>query len=182
MEMSVIMTLVAGLAGSIAGSVVTLIANYFKNKIQVMECQFLEDDVLSKIPQKGINNEIHENLHCKKFKVKNTTNSDVKEFQILFQFDNGSIVTDCYSKSKEGYNMQRIKKDKNESNQAVAYVKEFNRDDEIEYSITVANVSNNQYYITEAKCIGFKIRCKDKREKSERKRPAQSNQVLVTKH
>lgn len=179
MEMSVIMTL---LGGGLAGSFVTLITNYYKNKIQVMECQFLEDDVLSKIPQKGINNEIHENLHCKKFKVKNTTNADIKEFQILFQFDNGAIVTDCYSKSKEGYNKQHIKKDKHEDNQAIAYVKQFNRGDVIEYAITVANVSNNQYYVTESKCMGFKIKCKDKRKKSERKKPAQSNQVLVIKH
>lgn len=179
MEIGAILTL---LGGGLAGSLVTMFVNDHKNKIQVMECQFLEDDILSKIPQKGINNEIHENLHCKKFKVKNTTNADIKEFQILFQFDNGSIVTDCYSKSKEGYNKQHIKRDKNENNQAVAYVKQFNRGDEIEYSITVANVSNNQYYVTEAKCTGFKIKCKDKRKKSERGKSAQSNQVLVIKH
>lgn len=147
-----------------------------------MKCYYLEDDVLSKIPQVGDNNVVHENLHCKKFKIVNTTNMDINEFDIYFQFDPGSIVTDCYSKSKEGYNKQQIRKDKKESNQAIATIRLFNRNDEIEFSITVANVNNNMYYVTESRCIGFKLKCKDKRNRNDRKKPAQSNQLLVQKH
>lgn len=144
-----------------------------------MACHYLEDDVLSKVPQVNDANEIQQNLHLKRFKIVNTTNRDIQDFKIFFQFDSTAIITECYSQSKEGYNRQKIKANKTNRNEAEAQVRNFNRDDSIEYSFKVANVSENKYYVTESNCTGFKISCSDKRTDSKKVKSERSDQVLI---
>lgn len=152
-----------------------------KNRLQTMSCYYIEDEVLSKIPIKNENNTVHENIYCKKFRIINTTNKDILKFKIIFQFDSTAEIIECYSHSKEGWNQQQIKQNPVDKNQADATVKNFNRGDSIEYTFKVANISDNKYYVSECNCIGFRIVCKDKRERSNTK-SKKSDQLLVIRH
>lgn len=167
--------------GGVAGSLLTILVNWFRNRLQKMKCYYIEDDILSKIPQANEENELRQNLYCKRFCVKNTTNLDLTLFKIVFQFDPESVVTECYSRSKEGYDKHKIKSGSHDKNMAISTIRNFNRGDEIEYTIQVANVTKNEYYVTESDCTGFKIVCEDKRKDSRKTKSAQSNQVLVRK-
>lgn len=146
-----------------------------------MSCHYIEDDVLSKIPQRDANGDMTQNVHKKHFRIKNTTNRDIKSFSVVFQFDMSSTITDCYSRSKEGINYQRIKKNNRLPNQAEAAIKNFNRNDIIDFHITVANITENKYYVREYDAIGFKIECKDKREDSKKSKSPMSNTLLVNR-
>ena len=165
--------------GGLAGSLLTVGWKSWRSRMQKLECHYLEDDILSKIPQTNAQNEVQQNLHYKKFKIVNTTNIDIAEFKIIFQFDSLARINECYSQSKEGFNRQKIRVNNGNKNEAEAFVKNFNRGDSIEYVFTVANVTDNQYYVTEAKCVGFKIVCKDKRKDTRKIKSEKSNQVLI---
>lgn len=167
--------------GGLCGSLATAGINSYKGKMQIMDCFYLEDDVLSKIPQVNEENILQQNLHFKRFKVRNTTNRDIERFKIIFQFDTSSNIVECYSSSKEGYNEQKVTRNKKNPNQAEAIVVNFNRGDEIVFHFQVANIQDNNYYVTESDCLGFKIRCYDKRVDAKHSISRQSNTVLVTK-
>ena len=152
-----------------------------KDRLQTMACFYIEDEVLSKIPVKNENNTVHENIYCKKFKVTNTTNKDISEFKIIFQFDSSAEIIECYSHAKEGWNKQKVKINSIDKNQADAYVKNFNRGESIEYTFKVANISDNKYYVSECNCIGFKIKCKDRR-KHANTNSNKSDKLLVIRH
>ena len=176
-----VITIVASLiGGGFAGSLLTTGVQSWRSRLQKMECDYIEDDILSKIPI-NTSNAVQQNLHCKKFKIKNTTNADIVEFKLFFQFDTLAEITECYSQSKEGFNRQSIRVNKKNKNEAEALVKNFNRGDCIEYVFKVANVTENKYYVTEANCVGFKIVCKDKRKDSDRNKSEKSSQVLINK-
>jgi hypothetical protein len=175
-------TILTLITGGLGGSLLTIGANAIRNRVQRMQCHYIEDDVLSKVPLTREDNTIHQNLYCKRFRVTNTTNKDINEFKILFQFDSTAIITDCYSRSKEGYNKQRVRKSKDDNNQAEALVRNFNRGDCIEYTFEVANVTDNSYYVTECNCMGFKIKVKDKRKASNKSKSNRSDEILVVKH
>lgn len=176
MEWTIVITL---LGGGLAGSLLTNGWNSWQTRMQEMDCHYMEDDILSKIPQVNDANEVHQNLHLKRFKIINTTNRDIPTFRIIFQFDSTAIITECYSQSKEGFNRQRIKQNRTNPNEAEALVRNFNRGDSIEYTFKVANVSENKYYVTEADCIGFRIKCTDKRTDSKKIKSEKSDQVLI---
>ncbi len=167
--------------GGLCGSLATAVINSYKGKMQIMECHYLEDDILSKIPQVNEENVLQQNLHFKRFKVRNTTNRDIDRFKIIFQFDSSSNIIECYSSSKEGYNEQKVSRNKKNPNQAEAIVVNFNRGDEIIFHFQVANLEENTYYVTESECLGFKIKCYDKRIDAKHSISRQSNTVLVTK-
>lgn len=174
--------LVSILGGGGAGSIVTNIISNYRNRLQKMYCYFIDDDILSKIPQANEENEVRQNLYCKHYLIQNTTNKDLKEFKLIFQFDPDSVVTECFSQSKEGYDKHKIRVGKTDKNFAISTIRNFNRGDKVEYTFKVANVTDNKYYVTESDCIGFKIVCKDKRKDFKKTRSAQSSQVLVKKH
>jgi len=174
-------TLLTLIGGGLGGSLLTTGYNSIKNRIQKMECHYVEDDVLSKIPQKNVDDTIHQNLYYKTFKIKNTTNKDIQEFKIIFQFDSSASILECFSRSKEGYNRQKIRKNKTNNNEAEAIVRLFNRGDSIEYTFRIANVTENQYYITECNCMGFKLKCKDKRKSTNKSKSNQSDQILINR-
>lgn len=62
------------LFGSLAGTIGTIIYNIYGKKIQVMECHYIDDDVISRLPFIGVEGETHNNIYSKKFKLINTTN------------------------------------------------------------------------------------------------------------
>ena len=169
------------LGGGFVGAIFTQSVNFFRNRKQKMKCFYIDDEILSKIPVKTDNNEIHENVYVKKFKLVNTTNLDVKSFKVIFQFDKAAKVIECYSVSKEGIDKQKIKANNKIQNETEAAIKLFNRGDKIEYIIKIANVSDNSYYISECDCLGFKIKCKDKRKYNNRSKSKQSNTLLINR-
>ena len=170
-----------GIGGTVLGSFFNCIYKIYQNRIQKIMCFYTEDDILSKIPIKSENDTVHNNIHCKKFVIKNASNNDIKSIKIIFQFDSSADVIECYSNSKEGWNKQKVKINREDKNQADAYIEDFNRGDSIEYTFKVANVSDNRYYITESKCVGFKIVCKDKR-KSKKSKSIRSDKLLVDRY
>lgn len=172
-------TVIVGVfGGGLAGSLVTALIGHFKKKMQKMECYFIKDEILSKIPITGEDNVVHANIYCKTFKLKNTTNIDIADFQIVFQFDASADILECISRSKEGYNKQKIKKSKDNKNEARAFIRQMNRNDEIEFTFRIANVTEDKYYISEYNCLGFKIICKDK---IKNHNSNQSSELLITK-
>ena len=171
-------TVIGFLGGGLAGSLATALIGRFKNKIQKMECYFIEDEILSKIPIIGEDNVIHSNIYCKTFKLKNTTNIDIADFKIVFQFDASANILECSIRSKEGYNKQKIRKSGDNQNEAQAIIRRMNRNDEIEFTFRIANVTENKYYISEYNCLGFKIICKDK---IKNHKSNQSSELLITK-
>lgn len=174
-------TILTLLGGGLGGSLLTVGYNSIKNRIQKMDCHYIEDDILSKIPQRNEDDTVHQNVHCKSFKIVNTTNKDLQEFKVIFQFDSTATILECYSRSKEGYNRQKIRINKNNTNEAEAIVRQFNRSDSIEYTFRIANITENRYYITECNCMGFKINCKDKRKSSDKSKSKQSDQILINR-
>lgn len=175
-------TILTLIGGGLSGSLFTYIYQGIKCKMQIMECHYIEDDILSKVPQQNENNTIHKNVYCKTFKVKNTTNRDINKFKVIFQFDQTATILECYSRSKEGYNRQKIRKNKNNPNESHAIIQQFNRGDEIQYVFKIANISDNKYYVTECECVGFKIKCKDKRKSTNKSKSMQSNQILINRN
>lgn len=171
--------IIIGVGGWFAGSLCGMALQKYNGKLQTMSCYYMEDDVLSKIPQRNASGSLTQNVHKKHFRLKNTTNMDIKRFKVVFQFDMSSNITDCYSRSKEGINRQRIKKNNRLLNQAEASIENFNRGDIIDFHITVVNVTENEYYVREFDAIGFKIKCKDKREYTIRSKSEMSNELLI---
>ena len=167
------------LGSCFGGSALTLFGQKYFNRIQKMSCYYLDDDILSKIPQRDENGDMREKVHKKHFRLKNTTNNDIKNFSVVFQFDMSSTITDCYTRSKEGINYQGIKKNSRLANQADVSIKNFNRGDTIDFHITVANVTDNKYYVRESDSTGFKIICKDKREDTKKSKSPMSNTLLI---
>ncbi len=178
--MAVEITTVLGiLGGGFVGAIFTQGVNTYKTRKQVMKCYYIEDEVLSKIPVKAENDEIHQNIYVKKFKLINNTNIDVKSFKVIFQFDQLAKVIECYSVSKDGIDKQKIRANNKIGNQAESFIRLFNRGDKIEFIIKIANISENSYYISESECLGFKIKCLDKRGKIEKSKSKQSNTLLI---
>jgi len=180
--MAVEVTTVLGiLGGGFVGAIFTQGVNTYKARKQVMKCYYIEDEVLSRIPVKTDNDEIHQNIYVKKFKLTNNTNIDIKTFKVIFQFDQLAKVIDCYTVSKDGIDKQKIRANSKIGNQAESIVRLFNRGDKIEFIIKIANISDNSYYISESECLGFKIKCIDKREKAVKSKSKQSNKLLINR-
>ena len=157
MEMNSMIIAIFTLLGGGIGSIITWCFSKYSNKLQNLQCDFVDEDILSKIPQKNDDNTVLNNVYCKTFKVKNTTNKDIKAMEIIFQFDSTSTILELYSTAKDGYNKQKIKKSKQYANEAHAYIELFNRNDEIEYVFKVANGSDDFVIspIILAPCIVF---------------------------
>ena len=168
-----------GIGYAVAGVFVTVVYQKFSGRLQKMKCIYLDDDVLSKIPQQNADGDVTQNLHKKHFQLINTTNIDIELFKVVFQFDENSQIKESYSKSKEGINHQLIEKNRRLPNQADATIRHFNRGDKIDYFITVANVTANACYVRESDALGFKIVSEDKTEEAKRSKSALSNEVLI---
>lgn len=173
--------IISAIAGAVVGSVLTIIIQWLSHRLQRMDCYYVEDEILSKIPHIGADNKKQENLYCKRFRIINTTNIDIENFKVIFQFDSSAKLVEYYSQSKEGYDIQKVYKNSFFPNQAEAVINKFNRGDKIDYIFKIANISKNEYYVTESQCTGFKIYCKDKRKQASKSKSNKSNQILVNK-
>lgn len=149
------------LTGGVLGSMITIFYNAYKNRIQKMYCHYIDEDVMSKIPRTNDEGITHENIYIKEFLLKNTTNKDQSDFQIIFEFDTSAKILKHTNISKVGvdYFKSRLVKD----NEYSSRIKDFNRNETIKFIFEIANISDNKINITEAKCLGFKIIHKDKR-------------------
>lgn len=165
--------------GGLAGSVLTQLVQKYNRRLQIMKCYYLEDDIQSKIPLAIEDGTMFNNVYFKRFKIKNTTNKDIEHFKVIFQFDNSGSIIDCSTSSKEGINHHKIKRNSQNKNAAEATINNFNREDEIEFYFRLGDISNNEYYIKEKDCLGFKIKCIDKRHAMAKSKSTQSNTVII---
>jgi len=149
------------ISGGLAGNFLNIYNTNKKNKIQYLECHYLEDDIISKLPVE-YEQCMHNNLHSKKFKIINTTNKDINEVKVQFSFENQCLVAKCKSYSKAGVDKPKgfVTKNKNE---CYYKLKNFNRGEEIEIEIEIGNVLKNEFNVTELDILGVKLKYLDKR-------------------
>ena len=166
--MEVIQLIASFLTGGLAGAGLKHYLDYRKNKIQKLECHYLEDEVISKLPI-VYEDTTHNNLHRKTFKIINTTNTDIPEIKVIFSFPKKSIVAKWKSYSKAGDNIPKGKI-YSKKNECQFVVKHFNRKEEIEIILEIGNLSDDKFNITELNITGVKIKYVDKRTDT-KKRP-----------
>ncbi len=167
------------IGGGLGGSILTNLVNKHSRRLQTMKCYYLEDDIQSKIPLAVEDGTMFNNVYFKRFLIKNTTNKDIEQFKIIFQFDNSGSIIDCSTSSKEGINYHKIKRLSRNKNAAEASINNFNRGEEIEFVFRLGDISKNEYYIKEKDCIGFKIKCIDKRHSMNKSKSKQSDTVII---
>lgn len=163
--------------GGLSGSILTNVISWQKNKLQKMDCKYIDDDILSKLPIKDEDGIDHDNIYVKHFELKNTTNKDINEFKIIFQFDNSATILKYQDITKSGCGTLKMKKVK--QNECTFTIKNFNRKDKIKFTFQIANITNDIYYIAEDGCLGFKIKTKDCRKKKLATKAKQSTNVLT---
>jgi hypothetical protein len=159
-------TIFAAMIGGLVGSGGTIIYQKYSNSIQKMTCQYIDDDVITKIPVITEQGE-HKNIHTKEFKLINTTNRDIRLFKIIFEFDAQSKILkhDTFCKTGKNAHKPRISK----PNECIFVIKNFNRGDDTKFKFDIANLTDDVYNITEAECTGFKIVLKDLRKAHKKK-------------
>ncbi len=154
-------TALAFLSGGAAGSLITILYNYIKGRIQTMQCHYIDDDVISRLPISTTAGEVHQNIFSKQFLLKNTTNKDHPEFRVIFEFDVASKILRHTDLTKTG--TDRLKKRLLKPNEYSVTIRNFNRKDEIRFIFEIANITSDLCNVTEDNCTGFKIKIKDKR-------------------
>ena len=100
--------IISFLGGGFAGSLFNNWYSNYKNRIQLLDCYYTEDEVISKIPV-TFQAQTHNNLHSKKFQIKNTTNRDINEIKVVFGFENCAVITNNKSFSKAGQDIPKGK-------------------------------------------------------------------------
>jgi hypothetical protein len=154
------------ISGGFAGAIFKTLVDNHNNKIQKLDCNYIEDEVISKLPI-NVGNTTHNNLHSKKFKIVNTTNRDITEIKIVFSFEPTAIVAKCNSYSKAGVDIPKGNYAKR--NECHFVIKHFNRKEEIEVNLEIANVNEDKFNITELNIGGIKVRYVDKRKAKAKK-------------
>ena len=79
-------TILAILLGGVGGTVGTIFYTKYNNRIQKMHCYCIDEDIMSKLPITNDDGTTHQNIYTKEFVLKNTTNSDQKDFRVIFEF------------------------------------------------------------------------------------------------
>jgi len=149
------------ITGGIGGAGITILYNKYKSRIQVMECHYIDEDTISKIPTTVEDGELHQNIYSKQFVLKNTTNCDHKTFRVIFEFDITAKIIRHTDITKSG--IDRLKKKLLKPNEYSVTIQNFNRGDEVKFIFEIANLNKDEINVTEDNCIGFKIKLKDKR-------------------
>ncbi|CAM1346951.1 hypothetical protein [Tenacibaculum insulae] len=159
--------IVSFLSGGLAGAIFKHFVDKQKNKIQKLECRYLEDEVISKLPI-AYEDTTHNNLHSKKFEIVNTTNIDIAEIKIVFSFESESVVAKWTTYSKAGNNIPkgRIYTRKNECQ---FIIKNFNRKEKVEVYLEIGNVNQDKFNITELNITGIKAKYVDLRKNTTKK-------------
>ncbi|MFI5253493.1 MAG: hypothetical protein ACHQQQ_13795 [Bacteroidota bacterium] len=158
-EMEVLFkSLAPWLGGGIGGWILSLVYTWYKGRIQKMKCHYVDHDVISRVPV-VIEEHAHQNIYTKEFRLENTTNRDQKKFSIIFEFDAQSKILKSDTFSKAGKNVYKVIDSK--PNERKFLIKDYNRGDEIKFKFDIANITTDKYNITEADCLGFKIKVID---------------------
>ena len=153
--------IVSFFSGGLAGALFNHLVSRQKNKIQKLECHYLEDEIISKLPI-AFGDLTHNNLQSKKFLIKNTTNQDISQIKIVFEFESESVVTKWGSYSKAGSNIPKGKI-YSKKNECQFVLKHFNREETVEVYLEIGNVNEDKFNITELNITGIKIKYLDKR-------------------
>lgn len=156
-----IKTVLPYITGGVGGAGITILYNKYKTRIQVMECHYIDEDTISKIPTTVEDGELHQNIYSKQFVLKNTTNCDHKTFRVIFEFDITAKIIRHTDVTKSG--IDRLKKKLLKQNEYSVTIQNFNRGDEVKFIFEIANLNKDEINVTEDNCTGFKIRLKDKR-------------------
>ena len=155
------------ISGGFAGAIFKTIVDNYNNKIQKLDCNYIEDEVISKLPI-NYGDTTHNNLHSKKFKIVNTTNRDITEIKIVFSFEPTAIVAKWNSYSKAGVDIPKGKV-YSKRNECHFVIKNFNRKEEIEVNLEIGNVTEDKFNVTELNVTGIKVRYVDKRKAKAKK-------------
>lgn len=159
--------IVSFLSGGLAGAIFKHFIDRNKNKIQKLECRYLEDDVISKLPIE-YEDTTHKNLHSKKFEIVNTTNFDIPEIKIVFSFEPESVVAKWITYSKAGNNLPKGKI-YSRKNECQFIIKHFNREEKVEVYLEIGNVDQDKFNITELNITGVIVKYIDLRKKTNKK-------------
>lgn len=168
--------LFVALFSGIVGYICKSLVDCLKNRVQRIKCFYKEDEVLSKIPQVNADSSVTDNLYCKTYEIKNTTNKDIASIDVHFQFDQSSKIVDSYVENKT--NHRALHSRKNYENAAIVKISNFNRGDTVKCVFNVANITDNNYNIQVDAC-GYKIVCKDRRKATAKSKSHQTNQLLL---
>jgi hypothetical protein len=159
--METIKLIVSFISGGLAGAIVNNVVANHKNKIQKLECCYIDDDIISKLPIE-FGETKHDNLHSKSFVITNTTNKDISEIKVIFEFEPTAVVTNWVSYSKAGTNIPKGKV-YSKRNECQFLIKHFNRNEKVEITLEIANISEDKFNVTELNITGVKVVFKDKR-------------------
>ncbi|MFV9482296.1 hypothetical protein ACNI3T_00585 [Christiangramia sp. ASW11-125] len=151
-------------SGGLAGATLKHFVDIYRNRIQTLKCYHTNDEVISTIPAVFSTGQ-HENLYSKEFKIKNTTNQDLATINITFSFEPVAEITKVQTESKWGLDIPKGNVYPGKKNECVLKIKNFNRNDEIEVLMEIANLETHNFNIQESKCLGIKIKWVDKRKK-----------------
>jgi len=175
---NVISTIFPYLTGGAGGALITWGITWFRNRTQTMMCKYIDDEILSKLPIQQDDGTQHENIYVKYFELLNTTNIDIEEFKVIFQFDKTATILEYIDRTKSGTGKHKMKRTKDKPNECIATIKNFIRKDKITFTFKIANINEDLYYVSEDDCIKFKIRCKDYRKKKLATKAKRSSNVL----
>lgn len=165
--MEILKLIISFTSGGFAGAIFKTLIDNHNNKIQLLDCNYVEDEVISTLPVM-YGDTTHNNLHFKKFKIVNTTNRDLSEIKIIFSFEPNAIVAKWNTYSKAGADIPKgnIYQKKNECH---FVIKHFNRKEEIEINLEIGNVNEDKFNIIEQNITGVKVQYKDKRKPKAKK-------------
>lgn len=148
-------------SGGLMGAILTQVVTAIRGRMQTMKCYYTDHSVISTLPTTTPQGDTFQNIYTKRFKLQNTTNTDLKEFKILFEFDPTAQITRHINTSKIG--VDRYKSQLLKPNEYEITIKNFNRKQEVEFIFHIANVTDDHVNITETDCTGFEIKIYDKR-------------------
>lgn len=152
------------LSGGAVGAIITYFFNKFKGRVQTMECYYISSQPLSQLPIPNNEGAQYSNLHEKRFKLVNTTNSDYTSFKIIFEFSPASKIINVYLRSKTG--VKQFPGTQHKDNGYTISVTHFTRKNFVEFIFQIANLpDDDSFSVVEDDCIGFRIRTKDNRKR-----------------
>jgi uncharacterized protein YbbC (DUF1343 family) len=110
------------LSGGFAGAVFKHLIDTQRNKIQVIQCHYTDDEIISKVPVTFSIGQ-HENLYKKDFKIINTTNKDIAVINITFTFEPAANITKVQVRSKWGLDVPKGKIKSGKKNEYILPIK-----------------------------------------------------------
>ena len=142
--MEVAKLIISFISGGLAGAIFNHLVAKNKNKIQKLCCYYEEDEIISKLPI-SFGETIHQNLQSKKFVLKNTTNKDIEQMKVVFEFESQAIVTKWKTYSKAGNDIPKGIISNSKKNECSFVIKHLNRNEQIEIYLEIGNINEMKY-------------------------------------